>query len=87
MYLTCTHPGLSGGCSKIGVENATGGNKFYSGGCNKLIYHEVVEATFMGNSYNIALIEYKPCFHALNPGNIDWFQYIWDKPYLTADTQ
>lgn len=42
---------------------------------------------FDENSYNIALIEYKPCFQALNPGDIDWFQYFWDKPYLTADTQ
>lgn len=42
---------------------------------------------FDENSYNIALIEYIPCFQALNLGDIDWFQYFWDKPYLTADTQ
>lgn len=40
--------GLFGGCSKIGVENVIGGYKFYSGGCNKLIYYEVVEVIFIG---------------------------------------
>lgn len=39
----CMYVCLLGGCI-----NVIDGYKFYSGGCNRLIYYEVVEVIFIG---------------------------------------